>query len=144
MQVKKASEKQFSVSFSDLYAMLEFVRDYVTTIGFDQKWIYKIELVVEEALVNIIKYSQLTKKDTVTISCQIPERPGIQIVIREEGIPYNPLSREKVDIHKKIPLEERPIGGFGIHLMRVIMDRLEYRYEGKSNILTMTKFLNKE
>ena len=38
-------------------------------------------------------------------------------------------------------MEERPIGGLGIHLMRRFMDGLDYRREGTRNILRMTKRL---
>jgi hypothetical protein len=36
------------------------------------------------------------------------------------------------------PLEERPIGGLGIHLVRTLMDEIEYAREGKQNRLMST------
>jgi anti-sigma regulatory factor (Ser/Thr protein kinase) len=37
------------------------------------------------------------------------------------------------------PLEQRAIGGLGIHMMRKLMEEVEYRREGERNIVTMIK-----
>lgn len=57
--------------------------------------------------------------------------------IADKGKAYNPLSRPPVDT--SLPLEEKPIGGLGIHLMRQMMDELTYAREGQVNVLRMTK-----
>jgi serine/threonine-protein kinase RsbW len=141
MELKKVTEKQFAVTFTKLYEMLQFVIDYAETVGFDKNWCYKIELVVEEALVNIIKYSGQTQNNTLSISLAPAETPGLIITLKDKGIPYNPLDREIKDVSKSIPVEERPIGGFGVHLIRQFMDKVEYKRENDTNVFILTKFL---
>jgi anti-sigma regulatory factor (Ser/Thr protein kinase) len=53
--------------------------------------------------------------------------------------PFNPLERPEVDTTK--PLEEKPIGGLGVHLMRKFMDELDYRREEGKNVFRMRKKL---
>ena len=61
----------------------------------------------------------------------------LKIVITDNGIPFNPLETREPDI--TLPLEERPIGGLGIFLVKQLMTDVRYdRSEGK-NRLTMTK-----
>jgi anti-sigma regulatory factor (Ser/Thr protein kinase) len=61
------------------------------------------------------------------------------IEVEDDGPPFNPLEAPAVDI--TIPLEQRPVGGLGIHLMRRFMDEIEYQSEGGKNILRMRKWL---
>jgi anti-sigma regulatory factor (Ser/Thr protein kinase) len=42
------------------------------------------------------------------------------------------------EVDTTLPLEEKPVGGLGIHLIRQSVDALEYRREGNRNILVMT------
>ncbi|MGH3056426.1 MAG: ATP-binding protein, partial [Gaiellaceae bacterium] len=41
--------------------------------------------------------------------------------------------------HVDAPVEERPIGGLGIYLVRRVMDDLEYRRQQDKNVLVMRK-----
>ncbi len=60
----------------------------------------------------------------------------------DNGCPFNPLDRPEVDT--AIPLDEKPIGGLGVHLMRRFMDELDYRREDGRNVFRMRKKLNSE
>ena len=52
---------------------------------------------------------------------------------------YNPLEKEDPDLN--MPLEERTEGGFGIYMVKNIMDDVEYDYVDSQNILTIIKYL---
>jgi sigma-B regulation protein RsbU (phosphoserine phosphatase) len=66
----------------------------------------------------------------------------LKFVFTDNGQPFDPTTRYEVDTSQ--PIEERPIGGLGIHLIRRYMDSINYeRVDGK-NILTLRKFLKKE
>ncbi|MBQ4174233.1 MAG: ATP-binding protein, partial [Prevotella sp.] len=63
----------------------------------------------------------------------------LKFVISDWGKPFDPTSMEEVDT--TLSVEERPIGGLGIHLVRQIMDSINYeRIDGK-NVLTLRKKL---
>jgi serine/threonine-protein kinase RsbW len=64
----------------------------------------------------------------------------MKVEVEDDGQPFNPLEAPEADTTK--PLEERTLGGLGIHLVRKLMDDLEYRrHEGK-NLLVMKKRLS--
>jgi serine/threonine-protein kinase RsbW len=83
-----------------------------------------MNLVIEEALSNIIFYAFTDKnKHEIKVSVSI-DKNILTIKITDDGIPFNPLEHEKPDIN--LPAEERPVGGLGIFLMSQIMDEMHY------------------
>jgi serine/threonine-protein kinase RsbW len=70
---------------------------------------------------------------------RLSAEPGeIKAEVEDDGEPFNPLEAPEPDTEKS--LEERTIGGLGIHLVRKLMDRLEYKREGERNLLTVRKY----
>jgi anti-sigma regulatory factor (Ser/Thr protein kinase) len=67
-------------------------------------------------------------------------QPGeVKAEVEDDGRPFNPLEAAEVDTAK--PLEERTIGGLGIHLVRKLMDGLEYQRQEEKNLLIIRKQL---
>ncbi len=96
-----------------------------------------INLVVEEAVTNIIFYAfNDNGKHQISISVSLKESL-LQIKITDSGIPFNPLLQQQPDIN--LPVEERPVGGLGIFLISQIMDEMKYTRQKKQNILTLNK-----
>ncbi len=119
----------------NLYPLIAFAQESALELGYPQAD-YKTELVCEEAITNVIKYAYATDRPgDVEVRCYRDGR-YLQIEIVDWGIPFNPLNMAKPDL--SVPLEERPIGGLGIYLIRENTDRLAYRYEQESNILTVS------
>ena len=97
--------------------------------------INKIELAIEELLVNILNYSYPDKIGDVEVSYSFNNSSGFIVKIVDMGIPFNPLLLSEADISSS--LEERKAGGLGIYFVKKIADNIEYRhYEGK-NILKL-------
>ena len=63
----------------------------------------------------------------------------VRVDVEDDGQPFNPLAAPEADTTK--PLEERTIGGLGIHLVRKLMDGLEYQRQEGKNLLLMKKAL---
>ena len=61
----------------------------------------------------------------------------VTIRIEDDGISFNPLETKPPDLD--CTLEERDIGGLGIHLIKGYMDDIDYQRRGKQNILTIKK-----
>ena len=53
---------------------------------------------------------------------------------------FNPLGIETPDT--ELSLEEREIGGLGIHLIRKMMDRVSYQRRIEKNVISVVKSLN--
>jgi anti-sigma regulatory factor (Ser/Thr protein kinase) len=63
----------------------------------------------------------------------------LRVEIVDEAAAFDPLARPAPDTDQA--LEERPIGGLGIHIVKQLMDDVRYRREGGKNVLTLTKRL---
>ena len=96
-----------------------------------------INLVIEEALSNIIFYAFTDNdKHEIRISVSLTTNK-LTIKITDNGISFNPLGQQQPDI--SLPAEERPVGGLGIFLISQIMDEMNYIRKGNQNILTLNK-----
>lgn len=135
-------KKQFKVSIDYLYPMLEFICSQATNAGFDKEYLYRIELASEEAIVNVLKYSGLDPSNIIDITCTPTGAPGIQITIRDRGVPYNPLSVPEKNLEVPLEIEDAPLGGYGVHLMKKLMDHVHYERDQDANVLTLTKYIS--
>ncbi|MBO5635250.1 MAG: SpoIIE family protein phosphatase [Bacteroidales bacterium] len=99
-----------------------------------------INLALEEAVTNVMNYAypEGTIGD-VKIDVRI-DGNKMEFMVSDNGKEFDPTERPapKLDVS----VEERPIGGLGIHLIRSIMDDVKYRRESGKNILTMTKIIS--
>lgn len=96
-----------------------------------------INLVIEEAVSNIIFYAYNDhNKHEIRITLSL-KNGRLTIKITDDGIPFNPLAQEQPDIN--LPAEERPVGGLGIFLISQIMDEMKYDRNKNENILTLIK-----
>ncbi len=103
--------------------------------GLDQKKIGKIELALEEVLVNICNYAYPEGLGNAEVSCkQDGSRFIIEIV--DSGIPFDMTSLPAPDLTSSI--EKRKIGGLGIFLIKKMVDEVKYRREGSFNILKLS------
>jgi serine/threonine-protein kinase RsbW len=101
-----------------------------------------INLVLEEAVSNIIFYAFSDKEShNIGISVKMVNAK-VTIEIEDEGIPFDPTLRKEPDI--TLPVQERPIGGLGIFLILKMMDTVRYKRENNKNILTLTKKVSHE
>jgi anti-sigma regulatory factor (Ser/Thr protein kinase) len=123
----------------NLETLIEFVIKEAQAMGFDKKKIFQLRLATEEALVNIINYAYPDKTGAIELALVRKDKDSLVIQITDWGFEYNPLLRP--DPNKCLPLEERKIGGWGVYLIKQIMDEVTYKRENEQNILTMVKKL---
>jgi anti-sigma regulatory factor (Ser/Thr protein kinase) len=119
----------------NLGSWMEAVSECAKEQGFDQKKIGKIELALEEALVNICKYSYPDDPGDAEVNCK-QDNGRFIIEIVDSGIPFDMTSLPAPDVTSSI--EKRKIGGLGIFLIKKMVDEVRYRREGNFNILKLT------
>ncbi|MGO5096782.1 ATP-binding protein [Agathobaculum sp. LCP25S3_E8] len=124
-----------------LDSVLSFVDSELHQAGCEETVKTQIMVAVEEIFTNISQYAYPKQEGRVTVQLQIIESPAIaQIEIIDQGVPYDPLERQDPNI--TLSVEKRDIGGLGIFMVKQMMDEVSYRYENKSNILTIRKALS--
>ena len=116
-----------------------FVDEVCEEVGFDMSLTMSLNLAIEEAVVNVMEYAYPRGvKGTVTIEAKANDE-RLKFVIRDSGKPFDPTAKAETDT--TLSAEERPIGGLGIHLVRQIMDSINYERIQGENVLTLRKKL---
>lgn len=116
------------------------VAAFATQNHLSKQVIHAIDHTLVEWVTNIISYSFndcLPHSILIRFECAPNE---VRIEVEDDGQEFNPLSRPPVDV--KCPLENRSIGGLGIHMMRHLMDQVLYCRKNGKNIVTLIKKRN--
>ena len=98
---------------------------------------YQLNLALDEIVSNVIHHGWKDDGEHQLHVRVSRAESELTVEVEDDAPPFNPLEVPAPDITK--PLEERPIGGLGIHLVRQIMDGLEYRRQDGKNLLVMKK-----
>jgi len=105
--------------------------------------LFELHLALDEALTNVVSYAyEDDRQHEIFVRLGTAVADGqrqIEVEIEDDGRPFNPLEAAPPDVNA--PVEERPIGGLGIYLVRRVMDDLEYRRQQGKNVLVMRKRL---
>ena len=93
---------------------------------------------IEEVFVNVARYAYKDGEGDVNLGIGFnKETREITFILRDKGIPFDPLKKPDPDI--TLSADDREVGGLGIFITKKTMDSVEYAYENGENILTMIK-----
>ena len=98
-------------------------------------------LAVEEAFVNICSYAFPDGQGEIEVA-RFANDEAFVLEIKDNGPEFNQLSVPEPDL--SIPLEQRQIGGLGVHFIRNFTDRADWRRENDRNILRLTVTLGEK
>jgi sigma-B regulation protein RsbU (phosphoserine phosphatase) len=116
-----------------------FVDEVCEAIGFSPAVTMQMNLALEEAVVNVMKYAYpIGTHGNLTIEAQAND-VRLKFTIIDSGKPFDPTVKADVDL--SLSVQERPIGGLGIHIIRQIMDSINYERLDGHNVLTLRKRL---
>lgn len=128
-----------SLTIAPRHDQLEQITAAVEELGERDNWpldlVFKVNLVLEELGVNVVNYSGDASEIAISLAS---DEHAVSVEIVDDGPPFNPLA-DAVEPDLDAPLEDRPIGGLGIHLVREMMDELHYSREEGKNRLAMVK-----
>ncbi|MBO4447512.1 MAG: SpoIIE family protein phosphatase [Bacteroidales bacterium] len=115
----------------------DFMISIAERLVMDETVTSQVRLALEEAVVNVMNYAYPEgRKQFVTVKA-MSDGHELRLVVIDAGIPFDPTSKEKADT--TLSVEDRPIGGLGIYLIRELMDSINYERVDERNILTMIK-----
>jgi anti-sigma regulatory factor (Ser/Thr protein kinase) len=120
-------------SMESLEICRSFVMGKLQQLHVGQELEFKVELVLEEVLTNVIHYAYPEEAGEMEVVCTIGDNQDFCFRVTDWGIPFNPLERPDPELSQDI--SERQIGGLGIYLVRHLVDELSYeRHEGKNTL----------
>lgn len=105
--------------------------------GFCQREVQEVQLAVEEACTNIVLHAYEGREGFIYVSVGI-QKDRLEIMIEDNGPPFDPTEHITLErtAHDKI---EGPVGGWGIGLIRTLMDEITYERRPGKNILCLVK-----
>ena len=99
--------------------------------------VFALDLCLEELVTNVIFYGYNDKNEHwIEVTLDLQDN-FVHVQIRDDGIPFDPTQSPEPDLD--LPLEERKIGGLGIHLVKNYVDSIGYKRDGSFNITTLKK-----
>jgi len=131
------SSLRIAAELKNLSVIRRFVQETATALGADPDAISDVILAVDEAATNSIVHGYQGQPGIIEIEVR---RIGDSLVVclRDQATSFDPTIVPSPDL--TLPLEQRPFGGMGIHLMRQFMDKVTHRVTSQGdNELTMVK-----
>lgn len=133
----------FSLEQDALYSNLEklftFVEQALGGLSVPESQRGKLMMALDEALTNVVLYAY-PKERPGTVNIRIRRDDNtVTAEIVDHGKPFDPTAHPEPDI--SLPIDKRPIGGLGIHMIRNLVTSLQYRREADANHLILTTSL---
>jgi serine/threonine-protein kinase RsbW len=130
---------ELEADMADLLRADRDVAEFAARMGWSEETLFQIRLVLEEVIVNVISYGCEPGRPARIVVHLQQEGGTLSMDISDTGLAFDPLQRPPPDLDAA--LEDRPIGGLGIHLIRTMMDSVSYRRDGEWNRLSVSKTL---
>ena len=123
-----------------LQDVMKLVETFFVKMSADPTARYAVELALEEIFTNMVKYNTLGKSD-IRVDLAIRDHDLVVTLTDFDTPRFDPVAEApEVDVSR--PLDERREGGLGIHLVKRMMDRIEYSHQNRTGTITLRKRLN--
>jgi anti-sigma regulatory factor (Ser/Thr protein kinase) len=99
-----------------------------------------LELSLDELLTNTISYGYPeSEQHKIQVDINIRDN-NLETVVQDDGVAFNPFEHEAPDL--ELSIDERNLGGIGIHLIKKFMDEFSYQRIAGRNVVTLLKALD--
>lgn len=118
---------------------LERIAAAIEELGQQDDWpddlVFRVNLVLEELILNIMDYGAEGGDPDIALEIE-SESDSITIDLSDSGRPFDPLT-EAPEPDLTGAVEERRVGGLGVHLTKTLMDDVRYSHEDGRNRLNI-------
>jgi anti-sigma regulatory factor (Ser/Thr protein kinase) len=121
---------------TELTRLRGWVDAYAAEVGLDDDSRSRVHVILDELVTNLFKYGY---DDGVIGNCEVTlERRGdcLNILVRDDGRPFDPLNADAPDLD--LSVDDRPVGGLGLYLIRSMISDGGHERDGAENILRLT------
>lgn len=99
--------------------------------------VFFLMLAIEELVTNCMKYGYDDVREHIIVIVLSVADSALTMIVIDDGHPFDPLSVPPPNL--SLDIQDRPIGGLGIFLLRELADRITYERRDNRNRLTLTK-----
>lgn len=99
-----------------------------------------VNVALDELLSNELSYG-IAGRDACSVTVEVElDQERLTVTVTDDGPPFDPFSQAEPDT--TLSVDERPIGGLGIHLVRKLMDEVRYQRRDGHNVVVLVKLLS--
>ena len=134
MEVLSLEKEALRDNLEELFA---FVEQSLTTLNTPAPDRDRLMMALDEILTNVVLYAY-PEDCRGTVGIRLSRKDNtITAEVVDHGKPFDPTAHPAPDV--TLPIEQRPIGGLGIHLMRNLLTSLRYYRDQGANHLVLTR-----
>jgi sigma-B regulation protein RsbU (phosphoserine phosphatase) len=137
------SEQDKTISFqvtnalNEIEKVVDLFDEFATNNKVNQKVKSTISMALDDLLTNVVSYAYNDEQQhKIGVRISVVES-SIVVVITDDGMPFNPFQMENPNT--KASIEERDMGGLGIHLVKKMFDHVAYHRNIEKNVVTLVK-----
>ncbi|SIT65649.1 serine/threonine-protein kinase RsbW/sigma-B regulation protein RsbU (phosphoserine phosphatase) [Ectothiorhodosinus mongolicus] len=131
-------EFTLSNDIAELPGLAESIETFGEQGGLSPKVVYALNLVLDEWLTNLISYAyESDTRHEIHVLLHMGDEEVV-LEVKDDGEPFNPLTQAP-EAPTTGTVEDRPIGGLGLHLLKSLMDEVNYESIEGWNTLRLTK-----
>ena len=98
-----------------------------------------VNVALDDLLANAVSHGRTGREPcSVTVEVEL-DHERVTVTLTDDGPPFDPFGRDAPDT--TLSVEERPIGGLGIHLVGQLMDKVNYQRREGHNVVVLVKEL---
>ena len=112
---------------------LDAIETGLAGVGVAQELALALRLITEEVITNVVKYAEA---ETIRIDFKVSDITVV-LEVRDNGKRFDPLGAAAPDLEASV--EDRPLGGLGIHLVQALADEVSYQRRDGWNVLRLTR-----
>ncbi len=114
--------------------------EFAAERGLSERVRRSMKLVFDDLLNNVMSYAYEDEADhEIQVHVELSS-DRLAVRISDDGRPFNPFGRTAPDT--ALTLEQREIGGLGIHLVQNLMDEASYTRRTDRNVVVLVKYLS--
>ena len=135
----QGEELRSSLEMQNNIQQIPRLAEWIDTLELPEALNMSVNLAMEEAVSNVMMYAYPENESGQILVEAEKNSEQVVFTITDSGKPFDPTAHAELDT--TLSVEERPIGGLGIHLVRQIMDEIHYQRKDNKNILILQKRL---
>ncbi len=131
-------DKHFQRDIKSLDKIFEFICEFIVENKIDESTAFSINFAIEEIFTNMVKYNP-ENQNNISISLNKDGNKLILCLTDYDVGHFDITKLKEIDISQS--LQERKAGGLGLHIVKQMVDEIDYEYKNRNSRITIIKHL---